>query len=355
MRMKTMQKWLCAVIICAAAVWGGGMQAKAGLPAAFENGYVHDYANILDAATVDTICDINHALAAQTGAEIMMVTMDFVPNGELLDAYATKLFNEWAVGNGALNNGVLVLFAIGDDNYGFSMGTGLERHISPGAAWDLLYEAAEDAFLAQDYNRSALSAVSAFEARLYTIYGATGTQTGTQQQPAPPQATTPARDTGHGQQRPVWATIFGGFGIMFDLIAAVGGTLLPIIAFIALLILLTALRGRRRSGYHMNAYRPRGFGFWRPRHHHYRRPHTHERYHMPNHFGLGGGFGRPRNPGGRFGGGHSNGGGSRLGGGHSSGSGGSRLGGGHSSGGARSGGGRTSGGGSSRGAGGRRR
>ena len=351
-----MQKWiglLLGVLLCLP-----GMTVRAAnVPEPFANGYAHDYAGVLSAQTEQAIYDKNAALTAANGTEIMLVTMDFVPNGADLQAYAATVFSAWQVGDAAVNNGVLILFAIGDDNYGFVMGTGLEKSLSAGAAWNLLYDAAEGDFAKGDYDKAALAAVSAFETQLYALYGSGGLSA--------PGGNTPAASasaTGGG----IWNGILGFIGGIFGFVGGIIGGVLSllgglfgfvIVAAVLALVFVLPFRSRRRYGAYPRPRR-RFFGWGMGRHHH---PHHHHQHHhhsigvfgprpprvhnMPSGGGLSGRAGR------LGGGGLSGGtGGTRNGGV----SGGVRSGGSGSRGGF-SGGGRSGGGGGTRGAGGSRR
>ena len=57
-----------------------------------ENFYVADYANVLSNTTENYIVTENDALYAQTGAQIVVVTVDFIGSNDIED-YAYELFN----------------------------------------------------------------------------------------------------------------------------------------------------------------------------------------------------------------------------------------------------------------------
>jgi|GEM_PF-3173682 len=348
-----MRKWiglLLCVLLCLPCV----PVLAAHVPEAAVNGYAHDYAGVLSAQTEQKICDVNAALTSANGGEIMLVTMDFVPNGEDLQVYATTVFNTWAVGDATANNGVLILFAIGEDNYGFSIGTGLEKGLSAGAAWNLLFDAAEDAFARGDYDGAALAAVSAFEAQLYTLYGGTGNMTvpnGNTGSMATSRPQVPAQTGGGGM-----LGVIGGFfnvigGLLRGVLSLLGG-LLGLVIVVAVLVLVFAVPFRSRHRRHTVYPRRRFFGWGH--HHHHHHPHRSIGVFVPRSHHASPRVGNGPRPGGgslrsgQIGGGQSRGSGGSRGGGFSSGGGGSR-------GGGFSGGGRSGGGGGSRGAGGSRR
>ena len=87
--------------------------------------YVNDYANLLNSETKNYIISTNKKLYAQTGAQIVVVT---VPNleGRTLEEYATQLFREFGIGDKTKNNGVLLLLALEERQFRVEVGYGLE-------------------------------------------------------------------------------------------------------------------------------------------------------------------------------------------------------------------------------------
>ncbi len=113
--------------------------------------YVADYAKVLSSETEKWIVKQNQDLYKRTGAQIVVVTVDFLGGMEIED-YAYKLFNKWGIGSKEKNNGVLLLLAIGEDNYWCVQGKGLENSLDSGAIGDILYDNLEPDFAKQKYN-----------------------------------------------------------------------------------------------------------------------------------------------------------------------------------------------------------
>lgn len=86
--------------------------------------WVEDFANVLSPSTEQYIQQYSQYLADDHSACIVVVTMDYV-TGEI-DDYALSLFNQWRIGDGNFDNGVLLLLSIGDDDYYMMIGRGLE-------------------------------------------------------------------------------------------------------------------------------------------------------------------------------------------------------------------------------------
>lgn len=86
--------------------------------------YAADYADVLSQETEDYIINCNNSLFAQTGAQLVVVTIDFL-NGTDIESYSTKLFNQWKIGDEEKQNGLLVLLAVGEQDYWATQGSGV--------------------------------------------------------------------------------------------------------------------------------------------------------------------------------------------------------------------------------------
>lgn len=137
---------LIALLFCALSV-----PALAAMPDRPENKYVLDSAGVLSDATEKTIISENKSLFQQTGAEIVVVAVDFL-GGEEIDDYAYSLFNYWGIGSKERNNGLLLVLAIGEDNYYAQSGYGIEDYFDGSMLQDLLDGYLEDDFAVGDYD-----------------------------------------------------------------------------------------------------------------------------------------------------------------------------------------------------------
>ena len=135
-----------------------------------EYGYVADFADVISGNTIDYINIKNRALTDACGAEIFVVTVDFL-GGARIDDYAYRLFNEWKIGSDERNNGLLLLLVIGEENYYALQGAGLEKQFSSGLLDDYLYEYLEDDFAAGNYDAGARKFFDASLSRIEKIYG----------------------------------------------------------------------------------------------------------------------------------------------------------------------------------------
>lgn len=103
------------------------------------NIFVSDNAAMLDGPMKKKIYDLNKQLAASTnGAQLEVVTVRRLPNGEDIESYANKIFNQLGIGNKEENNGVLYLIALDDREFRLEVGYGLEGLIPDGTANNII-------------------------------------------------------------------------------------------------------------------------------------------------------------------------------------------------------------------------
>lgn len=143
-RKASVLAWLLACLLLA----GSCLAAPVARPA---NGCVADMAGVLKGETVEHIVARNQTLTDATGAVIAVVTVDFL-NGRDIDDYATDLFNDWGIGDDQADNGVLILLAIGEDNYTILQGDGLQSALPTSTLGDYAGKYLEEDFNAGDYD-----------------------------------------------------------------------------------------------------------------------------------------------------------------------------------------------------------
>ena len=151
---------LCLLVVFPAIAFG-----KANFPEPTSNFYVNDYANVIDEEVEKLIVINGSALDDKTGAQVVIVTVDFT-DGIPIHEYAADLFNEWKLGSAEKNNGLLILMSIGDEDYWAVQGKGLEDTLTSGEISQLLYEYLEPDFASENYSRGAARIYEAFIKRL---------------------------------------------------------------------------------------------------------------------------------------------------------------------------------------------
>ena len=133
--MKTWMRPVLLVLLLALALGPASLAFDVVEPSA--SYYAADYANVLSQETEDYIVNCNNSLDAQTGAQIVVVTVDYL-GGTDIEAYSTKLFNQWKIGDEEKQNGLLILLSIGELDYWATQGSGISA--VPGLTGSLLDE-----------------------------------------------------------------------------------------------------------------------------------------------------------------------------------------------------------------------
>ena len=135
-----------------------------------ENTYVADYAGVLTADTEEYIIDKNQTLNGATGGAIEVVTVDFL-DGMAIDDYAYELFNAWGIGDAEAGNGLLLLLAIGEENYYAMPGEGIADSLPASTLDDYLWSYLEADFAAGDYDAGVRKVFDALYSWYESYYG----------------------------------------------------------------------------------------------------------------------------------------------------------------------------------------
>ena len=128
--------------------------------------YTYDEAGILIDKTMEHIDAMNASLFAQTGAQIMVKTVNST-NGQDILEYAIDLGNQYGVGDAERNNGVVMVLALDNisasglqGDYGVVVGDGLTDYGN--AFSSMQYEYLEDDFAAGSYDAGVKKTMDAF-------------------------------------------------------------------------------------------------------------------------------------------------------------------------------------------------
>lgn len=133
--------------------------------------YCADYANVLSADTEQMIIDYNGALEQQCrGAQLVVVTVDYL-DGMYCDEYAYQLFNDWGVGSGQYNNGMLLLLAVEESKAWLAYGLGLNSEISSDDVNNLMEKYFWDDFDAGEYDKAVTKLFKALLKWYDDLYG----------------------------------------------------------------------------------------------------------------------------------------------------------------------------------------
>lgn len=100
-------------------------------------GWVNDFAHVLDTPTKDKLNSLVTDLEKQTTAEIAVVVVEttapLTPKN-----YVTELFNRWGVGKKGVDNGIMILLAIKDRRVEIETGYGIEGILPDGKMGDII-------------------------------------------------------------------------------------------------------------------------------------------------------------------------------------------------------------------------
>ncbi|MGD0578351.1 MAG: TPM domain-containing protein [Bryobacteraceae bacterium] len=124
---------LLPVVLC---TLPAGLQA-ADFAALKPQGYVSDFAEVVDQGSREQINAYCARVEQTTGAEIALVTLR-TTEGEPVEDVANLLYRKWGVGQKKTNEGVLVLLVVNDRRSRIEVGYGLEPVITDGYVGGLL-------------------------------------------------------------------------------------------------------------------------------------------------------------------------------------------------------------------------
>jgi uncharacterized protein len=113
--------------------------AAAEIGALQPQGYVSDFAGVVDQASRQEIEAYCAAVEKATGAQLAFVTVASL-DGEPVEDVANTLFRKWGIGKKGENNGALLLLSINDKRSRLEVGYGLEPKLPDGYAGSLLRE-----------------------------------------------------------------------------------------------------------------------------------------------------------------------------------------------------------------------
>src|SRR5260370_6195863 len=94
-------------------------------------GYVNDFAGVLDAPAKEKLAALCAELDRKAGAQIAAVTVSSL-EGEPIEQYSIDLATQWGVGPKQQSRGVLILLAPNDRKYRIEVGYGLEAILPDG-------------------------------------------------------------------------------------------------------------------------------------------------------------------------------------------------------------------------------
>lgn len=177
-------------------------------PAPTSSFYVQDYAGVMSGESKSRINSLGGQLAAKTKAQVVVVTVNTL-QGAPVEDYALGILRQWGVGDKNLNNGVVMLVAVGDKQSRIEVGYGLEGALPDAKTGRIQDEYMIPYFQQGDYDKGIVNgylAVAGEVAKEYNLELKTDAK--------------PARQTHAVQQAswwdtlPWWAKLAGGAAIL---------------------------------------------------------------------------------------------------------------------------------------------
>ena len=157
---------LCAGVLCLLAP-AFAVDWKALKP----QGYVSDFAGVVDAGSKAEIESYAARVQQATGAQLAFVTVQSL-QGEPIEDVANDLFHAWGIGQKGEDNGALVLLAVGDHKSRLEVGGGLGESVPDGMA-GLLLDDMRPALRDNQYGPALLAAAERLGATITQAKGVT--------------------------------------------------------------------------------------------------------------------------------------------------------------------------------------
>jgi uncharacterized protein len=178
-------------------------------------GYVSDFARVIDPQSKAALEQYCAAVQSATGAQVALVTLPSL-QGEPVEDVANTIFHSWGVGSKGKNDGIMLLLSVADRRSRLEVGYGLEGIVPDGLAGSILDDM-RPSLRQQHYGEAMMAAAQTIGS---TIAKAKGTTINVQ---------LPRRIQRQPSDSIPWPVVLGGIVILFWLIrgGGSGGGFLP--------------------------------------------------------------------------------------------------------------------------------
>lgn len=129
-------------------------------------GYVNDFAGIMDAGTKAKLVQLTRDLEARTGAELAVVSVKSLEDKDI-ETYSNELFKQWEIGKAKEDNGVLLLMALNERKVRIEVGYGLEGVLPDGKTGRILDQRVVPYFKESKYGEGLYEGAQAIAAEIY--------------------------------------------------------------------------------------------------------------------------------------------------------------------------------------------
>lgn len=137
----------------------------ASIPQPSEAFYVNDQADVLSEETEAKIIQLNDRLYEDYEVQFVVLTVGYL-EGKSIDDYAYEVFNDWGIGTAKYHRGILLLLAIGEEDYYVLPGDGLENILTASVLSSLFRDYLEDDFASENYDEGVQSFMNAVDKKL---------------------------------------------------------------------------------------------------------------------------------------------------------------------------------------------
>jgi len=155
-----MRRFFVLALAVAALLLGASAVAAQTFPR--PQGFVSDFANLIDPADRAALENRLQKLADENGAELAVVTIVSL-DGDTIEDYAVRLFEDWGIGQKGVDNGVLFITSLTDQKVRIEVGYGLEPIITDGRAGRILDNEVLPHFREGDYSAGIIAGAAAIE------------------------------------------------------------------------------------------------------------------------------------------------------------------------------------------------
>src|SRR4029077_2301167 len=134
-------------------------------------GYVSDFAGVVDAQSKAELENYATRVQQQTGAEMALVTIKSL-EGEPIEDVANTIFRAWGIGKKGKDEGILLLLSVGDRRDRLEVGYGLEPLLPDGFDGEIL-RAMRPALRQTQYGEALRAAPATIGSRIAKAKGVT--------------------------------------------------------------------------------------------------------------------------------------------------------------------------------------
>jgi uncharacterized protein len=155
-----MRRLFLVMLAAVALLLGGSAVMAQSFPR--PQGFVSDFAGLIDPTARAALESRLDKLSKETGAELAVVTVVSL-DGDSIEDYAVRLFEDWGIGQKEANNGVLFITSLVDRKVRIEVGYGLEPVITDGRAGRILDSKVLPSFREGDYSSGIIAGAAAIE------------------------------------------------------------------------------------------------------------------------------------------------------------------------------------------------